>query len=1284
MQTVRPVGLPEDHNWSYLGSSKDGSPIMVFRPTWEEFKDFNKYMAYVESIGAHKGGLAKIIPPKEWIARKSGYNLKTERKLAKMKIPRPICQVVNGNRGVYQSINVQKRTMTVEDYEKHSKSDRYTTPKFVDFEDLERKYWKNITFIAPLYGADLKGSITDPSCNSWNIERLGSILDFVERDYGIEINGVNTAYLYFGSWKTTFAWHTEDMDLHSINYLHFGAPKFWYTIPPAHIRRFERLADGLFPQLKKDCSAYLRHKMCLISPLILRQNSIPYNKVVQHEGEIMITFPCGYHSGFNTGFNCAESTNFATPRWVEYGKRATRCHCKPDTVNISMDCFVKRFQPERYDLWLAGKDLGHHPCDDPKTQGMSIAPPPSAEEFLVNRTNNDEEVPECLLNPQNKRRHPIHKVGSRSMSGSVGSRSMGGTASEQPAKFQKTIKTIMPKIVDNDEVVDVSDSSSDVSDSESEEEVPRLINDIDYEALEDIWLKAGEIEAKDLSYNDARKRKWKTGLECGKCEGCTATEDCGACAKCVGLSPKKECAGRKCTTKAKKNSRKEVWSTKTKRKPVTSSSSASSSDSEEEERRRSKQKKGRTVRPSDVVAMFSKKSPKKSPSLSPRKEVPVSPRSPVSGPLSPEVLAAVSGTKPGDKERANSFESAFLSFCHDKDGPGQPRGVYGLGNPVPVQQHGEGQARGSSQIVGNSMWKGPPAGGGTSFAGGGAGKPMIRMNYDKQNEEEHMVRVNYGKVEGVDKSHADLSSSNGVSSSSSLIGDVMQALARGEKPGMAGFKPGRGGYNGEVGFTPGKGYSGGGQSRIVQQPARPAPAMALSSTIEKLKGKLSQSPTSPTSPVTPQRCGAGLQPGTHSQVTPPKHYRPYQVTTPKPYQETTPRPRSPPDPDVKVVKIVRTPSPRKVLEVVSSAIKGTSPVKARSSSICNSRPLPGSEMSSGPRPGLVVSSVPRPGLVVTSGPRPGAVSAVNVRKSPASSNQSKNLIGVSSKGQEETSETIQPQRVLDLLLAAGLTPHQPISILQRVSALTGPVSDHQAKSTVQLLLGQVSQLRQLQSQLSVTHKQVLNLSPPLRRPSSDTVSNLTTPQDSQTYSTLLSLLARLPTAQLTYLEEKLITSTQPVVVSPEKLLTQSTPPDKYTTSTLEELTPALPPRPSNTPHHLPTSRPTLSSSGKCKSGSAGGGWRVWTGELSQVGPAWQLTVNPPKGQGQSKTFDVEKSYLKELGLDNTRTKNLRTNDAEESDDEVKLFFGSKFLSVPKSVFQDGMDMQDDRVSVLLE
>lgn len=61
----------------------------------------------------------------------------------------------------------------------------------------------------------------------WNINGLSTILDGMVDEYGVAIPGVNTAYLYFGMWKTSFAWHTEDMDLYSINYLHFGAPKLW-------------------------------------------------------------------------------------------------------------------------------------------------------------------------------------------------------------------------------------------------------------------------------------------------------------------------------------------------------------------------------------------------------------------------------------------------------------------------------------------------------------------------------------------------------------------------------------------------------------------------------------------------------------------------------------------------------------------------------------------------------------------------------------------------------------------------------------------------------------------------------------------------------------------------------------------------------------------------------------------------------------------------------------------------------------------------------------------------
>lgn len=100
-------------------------------------------------------------------------------------------------------------------------------PPTGDQDEIERKYWKNVTFNNPVYAADIPGTVYDKDVKEWNIGRLGTILDLIKNQYGVHIEGVNTPYLYFGMWKATFAWHTEDMDLYSINYLHFGAPKTW-------------------------------------------------------------------------------------------------------------------------------------------------------------------------------------------------------------------------------------------------------------------------------------------------------------------------------------------------------------------------------------------------------------------------------------------------------------------------------------------------------------------------------------------------------------------------------------------------------------------------------------------------------------------------------------------------------------------------------------------------------------------------------------------------------------------------------------------------------------------------------------------------------------------------------------------------------------------------------------------------------------------------------------------------------------------------------------------------
>ncbi|GAA5845801.1 hypothetical protein JCM9279_002379 [Rhodotorula babjevae] len=217
--------------------------------------------------------------------------------------------------------------------------DDYTVERLRDF---ERRYWRTLTFgEPPMYGADMAGSLFDESTTAWNVAHLGDLLPKLA-PRGCDIPGVVSPYLYFGMWRATFAWHVEDADLYSINYIHFGAPKFWYSVPQEQSERFERVMAGLFPTDRSKCSQFLRHKSFLASPKILTNNGITLNRCVQLPGEFILTYPKGYHSGFNLGFNCAESVNFATERWLPLGKVTKHCQCIEDSVNIDVATWLRQ------------------------------------------------------------------------------------------------------------------------------------------------------------------------------------------------------------------------------------------------------------------------------------------------------------------------------------------------------------------------------------------------------------------------------------------------------------------------------------------------------------------------------------------------------------------------------------------------------------------------------------------------------------------------------------------------------------------------------------------------------------------------------------------------------------------------------------------------------------------------------------------------------------------------------------------------------------------------------
>ena len=169
--------------------------------------------------------MAKVIPPTEWCARKRGYE-----DVKNFRIKTPISQHVEGKEGIYTQYNMQHKSMSVSEFEVLAKSKKYAAPSHTDSLDLERKYWKNLTFIPAIYGADVSGSLTDKDQPYWNINNLGTILDEIREEYQTKIEGVNTA-------------------------------------------------EGFFTNFLGECPAFLRQKMTIIPPKILGKYSIPYSKV---------------------------------------------------------------------------------------------------------------------------------------------------------------------------------------------------------------------------------------------------------------------------------------------------------------------------------------------------------------------------------------------------------------------------------------------------------------------------------------------------------------------------------------------------------------------------------------------------------------------------------------------------------------------------------------------------------------------------------------------------------------------------------------------------------------------------------------------------------------------------------------------------------------------------------------------------------------------------------------------------------------------------------------------
>lgn len=183
-------------------------------------------------------------------------------------------QDVSGSHGIFQ---LNLRDMPTEKANVWIRFAEQFQPLATSVQEIEREFWEELMASSHLecstrrfYASDVPGSLftapagtagksvasasspsSSPSCASstvhspsagaahaghsfpWNLRRLDNLLALLDE----EIPGVTSPMLYFGVWRSVFGLHTEDKDLFSINYLHQGAPKVWYTIPPDQVHK---------------------------------------------------------------------------------------------------------------------------------------------------------------------------------------------------------------------------------------------------------------------------------------------------------------------------------------------------------------------------------------------------------------------------------------------------------------------------------------------------------------------------------------------------------------------------------------------------------------------------------------------------------------------------------------------------------------------------------------------------------------------------------------------------------------------------------------------------------------------------------------------------------------------------------------------------------------------------------------------------------------------------------------------------------------------------------------
>ncbi|CAB3997744.1 Jumonji isoform X1 [Paramuricea clavata] len=206
------------------------------------------------------------------------------------------------------------RSMSLASFQRNAKNINEYYMRHANDENVEEVFWQMIdegqryvvVHAAELDGTAFPTSKMKPFYKSkWNLNVLPKAPRSLARDLP-DVEGITSPTVNVQMVLSAETWHTPPHHFYTLEYLHQGESKIWYSVPSCSKDRFLEV-------VKAELNGEIGHmKERMIHHSSLAKSGVSVYKVVQEAGQFIVKFPGAYHSSLSTGFAVSEFVSFAS------------------------------------------------------------------------------------------------------------------------------------------------------------------------------------------------------------------------------------------------------------------------------------------------------------------------------------------------------------------------------------------------------------------------------------------------------------------------------------------------------------------------------------------------------------------------------------------------------------------------------------------------------------------------------------------------------------------------------------------------------------------------------------------------------------------------------------------------------------------------------------------------------------------------------------------------------------------------------------------------------------